>query len=164
MPSWMQLAEGLLGPVPSWMQLAEGLPGPRWVGCSCWNASHHPGPTSGTTWMQLRLRPPRSTMPLPSWMQLAESLPGLWWVGCSLERATQPRPDVRHDLDAAQQAASNKARAPCQVACSLLRACQAPCQVGCSLLRACQALRGSDAALCCWGAWAVCRSWVVLDR
>ena len=68
------------GPVSSWMQLAGGLPGPRWVGCSLERASpprpevthdldaalrapHHHGPRSGTTWMQLWVRPPCSARP-----------------------------------------------------------------------------------------------------
>jgi hypothetical protein len=152
---------------------------------AAWNAPHHHGPRSGTTWMQLLMRPPCSTMPhakldaacrrparpsvpvgwmqlgtcristargqarpgcsfgcdrcarpdpMPSCMQLAAGLPGPRRVGCSLERAESPRPEVRHDLDAAMGATAALGLAPCQVGCSLPGACQP--WVGCSLERA----------------------------
>ena len=150
-------------PMQRWMQLGGGLPGPRWVGCSLERASptrpevrhdldaasgatallgpapwqiecsllrgcqalggldaalrapHQHGPRPGTTWMQLRVRPP-----------------------C----ASPPRPEVRHDLDAASGATASLGLVPCKD--------------GCSLVGACRALGGLDAA------WNAPQGWMQL--
>ena len=131
---------------------------------AAWNAPHHHGSTSGTTWMQLRVRPPA--------LGLAALLgPAPCHMGCSLLRARQ----ALGGLDAAWNAPHHhgprsgttwmqlRVRPPCSArltatarargqarlgaalgAAALL--CPGPCQLGCSLLGACQTLGGWDAA------------------
>ena len=197
MPSSMQLAEDLR-PSVGWIQLcvrhtntARGQARP---GCSfgCDRlAPHHHGPRSGTTWMQLRVRPPPSALshakmdaawwgpagPSVGWMQLGtrltfpargqarpgcsfgcdrlarpgpvlswmQRLPGPRWVGCSLPCSSPPRPDVRHELDAASGATALLGPAPCQVGCILLDAIALRLWVAAAFaLHSCLSIRASS--------------------
>ena len=85
----------------------DAASGPGWVGCSLERATpprldvrHDLDAASGAT-ASFRFDRLARPGPMPHGLQLAEGPSGPRWVGCSLERATSPRPEVRHDLDAA---------------------------------------------------------------